>query len=141
MSLTAAGPVAFGDIANGRVFTTSHSFDEAELDRFAALSGDYSPLHADMSAAAALGFPRRVVYGFHMLALLSRIVGTQFKNAICVAVDADFVAPAYCGDEIAVSAEVMQMQPAMRTVRLRTVFIRGAETVARGKLTVRFLPD
>jgi len=133
-------PWRFEELEPGQEFTTAEVFDAAALDRFALLSGDHSPLHADGQAAMGLGFPGRVVYGFHALALLSRIVGTFFQNAICVSVEADFTAPAFCGDRIQVAAEVVKIQRAMRSVTLKVRMLRGDDVVVRGKLTTRFLP-
>ena len=111
--------VRFENIETGQEFTTTEIFDESSLDRFAALSGDASPLHTNAHAAQALGFPGRVVYGFHSLALLSRIVGTCFHNAICVAVEADFTQAVFCGEQIRLVAQVTKIQPALRSVTLK----------------------
>jgi acyl dehydratase len=130
----------FEELGLGQEFTTAEVFDATALDSFALLSGDYSRLHADEQAAMGLGFPGRVVYGFQALALLSRIVGTFLQNAICVSVEADFTAPAFCGDRIQVTAEVVKIQQAMRSVTLKVRMLRGDDVVVRGKLTTRFLP-
>jgi 3-hydroxybutyryl-CoA dehydratase len=130
----------FEDLTLGQTFTTSETFDAATLDRFAALSGDTSPLHVNEQAARDLGFPGRVVYGFQALALLSRIVGRFFNNAICVSVEADFTNPAFCGDQIDVTAELVKIQPTIRSVTLRVRMMRASDMVVRGKLITRFLP-
>lgn len=133
-------PWRFEELELGQEFTTAELFDATALDRFALLSGDDSPLHADVQTAMRLGFPDRVVYGFHALALLSRIVGTFCQNAICVSVEADFTAPTFCGDRIQVAAEVVKIQRAMRSVTLKVRMLRGDDVVVRGKLTTKFLP-
>ena len=137
---TGTEPRRFEELEPGQEFTTSEVFDAAALDRFALLSGDHSPLHTDVQAAMDLGYPGRVVYGFHALALLSRIVGTFFHNAICVSVEADFTEPAFCGERIQVAAEVVKIQTAMRSVTLKVRMLRGDDVVVRGKLTTKFLP-
>lgn len=133
-------PRCFEELELGQEFTTAEVFHAAALDRFASLSGDDSALHANVQAAMRLGFPGRVVYGFHALTLLSRIVGTFFQNAICVSVEADFTAPAFCGDRIQVVAEVVKIHRAMRSVTLKVRMLRGDDVVVRGKLTTKFLP-
>jgi acyl dehydratase len=130
----------FEELELGQEFTTAEVFDAAALDRFALLSGDDSPLHTNAQVAMDLGYPGRVVYGFHALALLSRIVGTFFQSAICVSVEADFTAPAFCGNRIQVAAEVVKIQTAMRSVTLKVRMLRGDDVVVRGKLTTKFLP-
>src|ERR1039457_1608906 len=75
-------PVQFEQIQVGRVFHASDSFGHSEMDQFAALSGDHSAIHADAETAKRFGFPDRVQYGFLLVSLLSRIVGTN-RNPYC----------------------------------------------------------
>jgi 3-hydroxybutyryl-CoA dehydratase len=131
----------FEEIQTGQEFTATQFFDEAALDSFCALSGDTSPLHTNTNAAQSLGFPDRVVYGFHALGLLSRIVGTCFYNAVCVSVEADFTQPAFCGQQLRVVAQVAKIQPALRSVTLKARMLHGRQEVLRAKLIIRFLSE
>jgi 3-hydroxybutyryl-CoA dehydratase len=131
----------FEQIEVGRVFQTSASFGYAEMDQFAALSGDDSAIHTDPETAKRFGFPDRVQYGFLLAALLSRIVGTNLEHAICAAVQLDFVKPAIAGDRIDVRAEVTQVQEAIRSVVLKITMLNGRDIITRGKLTTIFLPE
>ena len=138
---SAASPVrlAFQQLALGNVFETSETFDAAAMDRFAALSGDDSPIHADAAAAQQHGFPGRLQYGFLLLLLVSRIVGTRFENAICASVSVDFLKPVIEGQRVDASASVRQIQQSTRTVVLTLAMRLEGELVLRGKLTTVFL--
>jgi 3-hydroxybutyryl-CoA dehydratase len=127
------------ELTLGYQFHASEIYTDAVLDSFETLSGDHSPLHTDSGAAVALGFPDRLVYGFQMAALLSRIVGTHLRSAVCASVSLDFVKPVFVGEEVRLTAEVAQIQPTLRSVVLRAQFTRNDEVVARGKLTTQFL--
>ena len=140
MSLTGSvAPARFEEIEVGRVFHTSESFGQTEMDRFAALSGDHSAVHTERETAKRLGFPDRVQYGFLLTTLLSRIVGTNLEHALCAAVSVDFAKPVLAGTRVDVRAEVTQVQEAMRAAVLRITMLSDGEVVARGKLTTVFL--
>ena len=142
MSLTRVGaPVRFEQIEPGQVFQTSETFGIAAMDQFAALSGDHSAIHTDVETAKQSGFPDRLQYGFLLAALLSRIVGSNFHRAVCAAVSLDFMKPVPASIRVDVSAEVTQVQQAMRSVALRVTMTSQGQTVTRGKLTTVFLPE
>jgi 3-hydroxybutyryl-CoA dehydratase len=129
----------FEQLELGRQFHASEVYTDATLAAFETLSGDHNPLHTDSAAAVALGFPDRLVYGFQMAALLSGIVRTNLRSAVCASVSLDFVQPVFAGEQIQLTAEVAQLQPALKSVILKAQFTRRAQLVARGKLTVQFL--
>ncbi|WP_081494919.1 MaoC/PaaZ C-terminal domain-containing protein [Bradyrhizobium liaoningense] len=51
-----------------------------DLARYVALSGDTAPLHVDAEFAKAAGFDGVVVHGAYLMALVSRLVGTEFPG-------------------------------------------------------------
>ena len=125
----------------GDVFRCTEAFGAQEMAQFAALSSDQSAIHTDPQTARRFGFPDRLQYGFLLTALLSRIVGQNFDNAICAAVSIQFIRPAFPGDKVEVSAEVEQIQLSMRSVTLKITMTCEAGIVARGKLTTVFLAE
>jgi 3-hydroxybutyryl-CoA dehydratase len=135
-----AAPLRFEEIQVGSAFLISETFGHAEMDLFAALSGDRSAIHADPETARRFGFPDRVQYGFLLAGLLSRIVGTNFEHAVCAAVSIDFVKPVVAGNPVDVRAEVTQVQESMRSVKMKIAMVHGGAVVVRGKLTAVFLP-
>ena len=134
-------PVKFEEIELGRLFRTFEAFGYPAMDQFAGLTGDHSLIHTDPSTAKLCGFPDRLQYGFLLAGLLSRIVGTNFQNAVCAAVSLDFLKPVPAEARVDVTAEVTQIQHAMRSVALRITMTSGGTTVVRGKLTTVFLRE
>jgi len=134
-------PIRFEEVELGQVFQTSECFGYAAMDQFASLTGDYSAIHVDARTAMACGFPDRLQYGFLLAGLLSRIVGTYLHKAVCAAVSLDFMKPVLAQAQVDATAEVIQIQHAMRSVALRITMTSGATTVVRGKLTTVFLPN
>jgi acyl dehydratase len=135
------GAVSFEEIQIGQVFQTFDGFGRDEMDRFAVLSGDFSPIHTDLETAKHLGFADRVQYGFLLTTLLSRIVGENFEHAVCAAVTLDFTKTVIVGERVDVRAEVTQVQESMRSVVLKITMLSGGDVVVRGKLTTIFLPQ
>jgi len=132
-------PLTFEEISTGQRFEFDSAFSAADMDRFAELSGDHSPIHTDPLTARQFGFPDRLQYGFLLTTLLSRLVGTHFAHAVCASLSLDFVQPALPGQRIQLAAEVSQIQTTMRSVALKFTLANETAIVARGKLTTVFL--
>jgi 3-hydroxybutyryl-CoA dehydratase len=66
------GPLFLEDFRLGMTFTTpGRTVTEADVVGFAALSGDYNPLHTDEEFARAGRFGRRIAHGTLTLAILT----------------------------------------------------------------------
>ncbi|MDR3537994.1 MAG: MaoC/PaaZ C-terminal domain-containing protein [Acetobacteraceae bacterium] len=113
-----------------------------DIDAFAALSGDTSPLHVDATFARDRGFGDRVAHGAHLVALASRLAGMYLpgRNALLLAVNASFAAPVLPGTRVTVSGVVEQVSDSVRSVvlKLRVVDTDSRATLARGRLTIGF---
>ena len=113
-----------------------------DIDRFAALSGDESPLHVDKVFARNRGYSDRVAHGAYLVALASRLVGMYLpgRNALLLAMQVSFVAAALPGARVRVRGEIEQLSDSVRSVVLKlTIHDVADETLlARGRLTVGF---
>jgi len=72
---------------------------------FAELSGDDNPIHLDAGQARAFGHPRQVAHGAFLLAVVSRLIGTELPGpgAVWMGQSVEWHRPVYVGDEITVS--------------------------------------
>jgi acyl dehydratase len=133
----------FEDAVVGQTFALETKIRDVDIDTFAALSGDYNPLHMDVDAARTRRHRTRVVHGLLLTAALSRLLGMEFPGRDCLlqSVSVDFLQPVYCGDTVSLKAVVSQIQPALRTVVLKVQFLREHETVVRGKVIAKFLEE
>ena len=107
--------------------------------RFAEHIGDDNPLHMNDEFARALGFPGRVAHGMSYAAFLSTLIGTRLPGpgALWAAQTYRFSAPAFIGDEIILSAEVIEVVPATRTLKLAVeATTTEGRTVMEGESTV-----
>jgi acyl dehydratase len=118
---------------------------DGDIDRFATLSGDESPLHVDKAFARNRGYADRVAHGAYLVALASRLVGMYLpgRDALLLAVQVSFVAPALSGVRVRVRGEVEQLSDSVRSVVLKLTIhdIANEALLARGRLTVGFTTD
>lgn len=78
------------------------------LDSFAALSGDYNPVHMDEDFCREHGLETRVVHGMLVLSLVSALIGMHLpgKGAVWLSQSFDFIRPARIGDMLTVSGTI-----------------------------------
>lgn len=132
------------DLSENQVFTFEHRITPAQVDAFAALSGDHSPLHMNEDFARKRGFPQRVVHGMFLGALLSRLVGMHFPgaNAILQSVNMKFLAPVYAEDTVYMAAHIDQISRGTATIVIKVVIENGQKIiVARATLQVGFTQE
>lgn len=106
----------FGEFAVGQRFVTpGRTITEADVVAFAALTGDYNPVHTDEAFAAATPFGARVAHGpmgigiaFGLASRLDLIDGTVVA---LLGITWDFRAPMRPGDTIRVVVEVVETRP------------------------------
>jgi 3-hydroxybutyryl-CoA dehydratase len=116
---------------------------ESDVDTFAALSGDLSPLHTDPQyAASQAGYRKRLIHGMHLAALISGLVGMHLPGfrSVCLAQQSDFINPAYADSELEITGEIAAKKDATRTVIVRTrVLAADGKVLLKGKATVKIL--
>ena len=126
----------------GRAFEFEATISLEDVDRFAALTGDFSPLHMDDAFARARGFRGRVVHGAFTAGLVSRLIGTQApgRNCLLHSIGMQFIAPVYPGDRLRIEAVVDQVSEAVESVTLKVHVWDVAESrlVAKAKVTMGF---
>lgn len=112
---------------------------EADLDAFAELSGDHSPLHVDRAFALRRGYRDRVVHGALLAGLVSRLVGTELPggNALLLRIRLEFSAPTFPGDVVTVRGVISGIHPALEAVTMRVEVRCGGELRASGDALVR----
>jgi 3-oxoacyl-[acyl-carrier protein] reductase len=117
-----AADLEFDDIAVGDTFELTRAFSEEDVDAFAALSGDFSPLHVDASYARGTEFGHRVVHGMLAASLFSNLVGMRIpgRAALYLAQELTFRRPAIINEPLVARAKVTAKNPATSTISLAT---------------------
>ena len=129
--LAAAAELTFEEIAIGQMFELERAFSAQDVLAFAAVSGDYSPLHVDPLYAAGTEFGAQVVHGVLLASLFSQLVGMQVpgKHALYLGQDLTFRRPVLIGETVRAIAKVTGKSDATRTLVLSTE-IRSADDKA-----------
>ncbi|HTD36948.1 MAG TPA: MaoC family dehydratase [Candidatus Limnocylindrales bacterium] len=119
----------------GDTTTFSKTVSEADILLFAAVSGDNYPLHVDAEYAKQTRFGRRAAHGMLTASLLSTVVGLMLQKpgGIYVEQSLRFRAPVFIGDTLTATAEVTELIPQRRRMRVRaSVVNQRGETVLDG---------
>jgi len=119
----------------------SKTITETDLALFAAVSGDFDPIHVDEAYARTTPFGRRIVHGCLSLALLSTVSALISRRArdrgsrgTSVSLGYDrirFLAPVFVGDTLTARYTVLELDPATQRSRSRVEVLK-----ANGELAV-----
>ena len=140
-----AANITFEDIEPGQLFEVERTFSQSDLLAFAALSGDFSPLHVDAEYAAGTEFGVCVVHGILLASLFSQLVGMRIpgRNALYLGQDLTFRRPIRVGEAVRAVGKVTGKNDATRTISL-AMEIRDAENkvavAGTAKVKVRGTP-
>ena len=118
----------FSEFSVGQVFTIERSFGPEDVQRFALVSGDFSPLHVDSEYGASTEFGACVVHGMLLASLFSQLVGMHVpgKHALYLGQDLSFRKPVRVGERVKATATITGKNEATRSLLLSTE-IRNAE--------------
>ncbi len=85
------------NIKIGDEFSTSKQITDSVVRAFAELSGDFNPIHIDEEFAKTTRFGKRIAHGMISGALLSAVLGYEFKERKIVYLNQTmrFVAPVF----------------------------------------------
>ncbi len=118
------------------------TISRADVDTFAALSGDYNGLHVDGEFAARTEFEQIVVHGLLHASLLSGLLGTKLpgSGALCLSHAFDFPKPVFIGDTVEAVGTILSLDPVTRVLDVKTEIInQHGERVLEGKARVKVL--
>ena len=103
---------------------------------YAALSGDYNPLHFDEDFARKTKFGQLVVQGGLTTGLLHALVAMDMPGpgTVFLSQNWKFTAPVFIGDTITAKAEVMSVHDTKPVTQLAFIITRqDSETVLEGE--------
>src|SRR5690349_23254797 len=145
MANSAAEQFTLEDLAIGQRSEFEMTIGGEDIDRFAAVSGDLSPLHRDADFARRHGFDDRIAHGAYLMALVSRLLGMRLpgQNALLLKLQMSFAAPVVPGTRVKVSGVVEQVSGAVRSavIDIRVTDAARLSPLARGKATVGFIAE
>ena len=126
----------------GEKFSTSKQITDQVVRSFAELSGDFNPIHLDDEFAKTTQFGRRIAHGMISGALISAVLGYEFKErrVVYLSQTLKFVAPVFIDDTVTATATVTNIRADKPIVTLETVCTKDTgETVVKGEAVVMIL--
>mgnify|MGYP002641342811 CR=1 FL=1 len=101
----------------------SKSFSDADVRKFAEISGDKNPVHLDDDYAAQTQFKKRLVHGMLAASLISAVLGTELPGEGCIYLSQsiNFRAPVFIGDTVTATVTVIKVREDKPIVTLETV--------------------
>ena len=127
----------------GDKFSRSRVVTDELVRQFADLSGDHNPIHLDEEFARSTRFGRRIAHGMLSGALISAVLGYEFKERkiVYMSQTMKFTAPVYIGDTVMTTAIVTSIREDKNIVTIETVCTKQDGTVAvKGEAVVMILP-
>ena len=108
----------------GQTAQISKQITAADLSLFAAVTGDFNPVHFDPVYAAETFFKERIAHGMIAAGLISGVIGTKLPGpgAVYVQQMLNFLAPIRINDVVTIKVEVIELLEKNR-VRLRTTVV------------------
>jgi acyl dehydratase len=120
----------------GQKATRSLTVTSDHVKTFAALTGDYNPLHFDESFTAKTKFKHLVVQGGLTTGLLHALVAMDMPGpgTVFLSQNWKFTAPVFIGDTITAEAEVLSVHHSKPVTQLKIRVMRqNEETVLEGE--------
>ncbi len=112
----------FEELQVGQRASIDRVVTDADIEAFGVLTGDRNPVHFDEAFAESTRFQGRIGHGLLTASFISTVLGMHLPGtgAIYVSQSLRFLLPVRPGDAISVAAEVIDLMPERRRVRLRT---------------------
>lgn len=110
----------FDEITLGQSAEYSKAVTEADIQMFAAVSGDVNPLHLDPEFAAGTRFGERIAHGMLTASFISAALAMELPGPGCIFMEQSlkFRLPVKIGDVITVKLTVTEMQARRKTLTL-----------------------
>jgi 3-hydroxybutyryl-CoA dehydratase len=111
----------------------------ADIDTFAAVTGDDNPVHLDEAYAAGTPFGGRVAHGMLSAGYISAVIGSKLPGpgAIYVSQSLRFRRPVRIGDTVTARVEVTAIDAARGRVTFRTLCLVDGKPVVEGEAEIR----
>lgn len=128
-----SGPL---DLTVGQTATRSLEVTAEQVRMYAAISGDYNPLHFDQDFASRTSFGRLVAHGGITTGILHALVAEDMPGpgTVFLSQSWKFTAPVFIGDTITATAEITSVHESKPVCSMAVRVERGdGETALEGE--------
>ncbi len=129
------------DLSVGQTVERKHIITDDQIQAFARLTGDYSPLHVDDEFASTSRFGRRLAHGMLTASFITEIIGMKLpaRNGIYMGQTLSFMKPVFIGDEVLYRATITHLDSEKCRIRLQTQCFVDDQLVLDGESLI-FVP-
>lgn len=124
----------------GQFAESSKTVTETDITLFAAISGDFNPVHMDAEFAKSTIFGARVAHGPLTFGLCAGLLGMELPGVGSIAISnyVEYKAPVYIGDTIRTRVEVAALDHERRRATMAVTWTnQGGTVVAQGEMVIR----
>ena len=109
-----------------------------EVQAFAELTGDVSPLHISQAYGEITSYGKNVVHGMLIGELFSRVIGVLLpgEKALLNSMEMRFLKPVLVGSAVTISAKVISVSRAAQMTTLNLLALVEGEICASAKASV-----
>jgi 3-hydroxybutyryl-CoA dehydratase len=128
----------FDELSVGQSAEVSHVVGVADIEAFAAVSGDHNPVHMDEAFAKTTPFGGRIAHGMLSAAYISAVLGNDLPGpgAIYLSQSLRFRRPVKIGDPVIAKVTVKALDEAKGHVTFETVCLVNGKTVVDGEALI-----
>jgi 3-hydroxybutyryl-CoA dehydratase len=126
------------DLSVGQSASYTKTVTEADIVKFAEVSGDNNPVHLDEAFAQTTMFTGRIAHGMLSAGFISTVIGTKLPGSgtIYMSQTLRFKAPVRIGDTVTATCTITEIMPEKRRAVLNTVCKVGDTVVIEGEALV-----
>ena len=123
--------LSYEDIKVGDVFSFEKIVDVELVNKFAEVSGDFSPLHVDAEYGKQTRFGGNIAHGALLGSFFSALVGMLCpgEKALYLSQPLNFKKPLVVGGEVLVFGKVISKSDAARMIEIETIAKNKSEEV------------
>jgi 3-hydroxybutyryl-CoA dehydratase len=126
------------DMAPGMTASFAKSVTDADIAAYAAVAGDFNPLHLSDDYAKTTLFRGRIAHGMLSAGFISAALGNQLPGPGCVYLGQTlkFKGPVRPGDTVTTTVTVKSVVPEKKRVVLESVCAVNGKVVLEGEATM-----
>lgn len=130
---------SYEEINVGDEASFSKTITETDVTLFAAITGDFNPVHMNEEYAKTGPFKARIAHGGITECLIAPVLGTLLPGlgTVVVEIKTRFKAPTFIGDTITATGKVVEKIEAKKWVRMELTYTnQGGQKVCAGETVI-----
>lgn len=126
------------ELSLGQSAESTKTVTQADIVKFADVSGDHNPVHLDEAFAAGTAFKGVIAHGMLSASFISATLGTQLpgEGTIYLGQNLKFLVPVRPGDQVRTVVTVKEIVAEKRRVICQTACYVGETLVIDGEATL-----